>query len=79
MMIMSTTASKKAEFGGSSLATAQMRRSTAIGMGLTRVGGGSAFFQAAIMRWIRKSMPPAELARGSVLPTERCICATLRK
>ena len=69
MMIMSATASKKNELGGSSRATVQIRLSTATGMGLTRVGGGSAFFQAAIaiIRWIRKSMSPAELARGSLI------------
>ena len=79
MMIMSATASKKKESGGSSRAMVQIRLMTAMGMGLTRVGGGSAFFQAAIIRWILKSMSPAELIRGSPLPTERCVCATLRK
>ena len=71
VMIMSVTANRRWEFGGRCCATYAMRRITEIGTGLTLVAGGSCFFQAASMRWTRKSVLLAVFKRGSEAPTER--------
>ena len=42
--------------------------SAASGMGLTRAGGGSCFLYAAIIRCMRKSIPPVQVRRGSWAP-----------
>ena len=56
-----------------------MRRMTEMGMGLTRLAGGSSFFQAASMRAMQKSVFNAEFRRGSSVPNERNVCATARR
>ena len=61
MMIMSAVASNVLAEGGRCWAMKAIRLMTWIGMGLTRPAGGSSFFHAAIVRWIRKSIFPREL------------------
>ena len=78
MMIMSEVASSVDAVGGRCCAMYAIRLMTWIGIGLTRRAGGSSFFQAATIRWMRKSIFPSVLYRGSVAPTVRNVCATAR-
>ena len=55
-----------------------MRRMTWIGIGLTRLGGRSVFFHAEMVRDILKSILHAEFRRGSLAPTWRNVCPTIR-
>jgi len=79
MMIMSAVARRSSALGGRCWAMNAIRRMTEMGMGLTRLAGGSSFFQAASIREIRKSVFMAEFRRGSSVPSERNVCATARK
>jgi len=49
-----------------------------VGIEITRLGGESDFFHAAMVRDILKSILHAEFRRGSSAPTWRNVCPTIR-
>lgn len=57
----------------------EIERMTRRGTGLTLFGGGSCFFQADIMREMRKSIFPKMFKRGSGDPTLWNVCPMNRK
>ena len=56
-----------------------MRRMTDMGMGLTRLEGGSSFFQSASMRPMRQSVFKAEFRQGLSVSIEKNVCGNSRE
>jgi hypothetical protein len=67
-----------AEAEGGSCAKRCARRRTSMGKGLTRRGGGSAFFHDRNRECRRKSSSPKAFRRGSTAPTRVNACAIWR-